>query len=210
MSPNALHSGCGDAVEFGSSYFEALMSTSAPQIHRAEDLLRMPDGDRYELVDGELVEVSMGGKSSWIGGQAYRRLSDYVTAHGGWSFPADAGFQCFSWDVERVRKPNSSYVAAGRFVNDEIPEGHIRIAPDLAVEVISPNDIYQDVEAKAEEYLHAGVRLVWVLNPNNRTVRIFSAENRLSTQLGPEDDLTGGDVLPGFSCRVAELFPPQA
>jgi len=54
------------------------------------------------------------------------------------------------------------------------------------------------------------MRLVWVLNPNNRTVRVFSTENRLSIQLGPNDDLSGGGVLPGFSCRIADLFPPQA
>lgn len=97
----------------------------------------------------------------------------------------------------------------GDLKRNKIPQGHIPIPPDLAVEVISPNDIYQDVEAKAEEYLDAGVRLVWVLNPNNRTVRVFSTENRLSIQLGPNDDLSGGSVLPGFTCRIADLFPPQ-
>lgn len=186
------------------------MSTAASLIHRAEDLLHMPDGDRYELVDGEFVEVEMGSKSSWVALEIAARLREFAKAKGGWAFGESTGYRCFAWDKERVRRPDASYVVMGRISPQEFPDPFITIAPDLAVEVISPNDIYYDVEAKAEEYLDAGVRIVWVVNPYNRTVRIFTQANRLSTQLGPNDELTGGDVLPGFTCRVADLFPPQA
>lgn len=75
----------------------------------------------------------------------------------------------------------------------------------MAVEVVSPSDAYIDVESKVDEYLDAGVRMVWVLNPQQRNVRVFVPGER-PQQLGLGDELTGGTVLPGFSVRVAELF----
>ena len=94
----------------------------------------------------------------------------------------------------------------GRFENNAIPQGHITIPPDLAVEVVSPNDLYCELERKVDEYLRAGVRMIWVLNPDFRTVRIFKDSIERSTQIGPNDELAGDDVLPDFRCRVAELF----
>jgi Uma2 family endonuclease len=181
------------------------MST-VEQTYTPEDLLRMPDGDRFELVDGQLVEKDMGGKSAWVGGEVFGQLRDIAKQHGGWAFPGDTLFQCFSFAPEMVRKPDAAYVAAGRFEDDEVPDGLIRVPPDLAVEVISPNDIYTRVEDIVDEYLRAGVRVVWVLNPENRTVRVFDDVEGRSTQLGPNDELTAPDVLPGFRCRIADLF----
>jgi len=182
------------------------MSTVEAPTYMPEDLLTMPDGDRYELVDGQLVEIDMGGQSSWVGGEAFGLLREYAQRHGGWAFPDATSYQCFPFDPARVRRPDASYVAAGRFANDEIPAGHIPIPPDLAVEVVSPNDLYYDVEGKVNEYLQAGVRMVWLLNPGNRTVRVFRESIEHSTQLGPDDELTGGEVLPGFRCPVGSLF----
>lgn len=170
------------------------------------DLLRLPDGDRFELVDGQLLEKDMGGKSAWVGGEVFGELRDYAKRHGGWAFPGDTGFQCFDFAPELVRKPDAPYVAPGRFANDEVPDGHIRATPDLAVEVVSPNDMYTRVEDKVDEYLRAGVPLVWVLNPENQTVRVFDDPEGRSTQLGPKDELTAPKVLPGFRCRIADLF----
>lgn len=186
------------------------MSTVEQQIYTPDDLLRMPDGDLFELVEGQLVEKDMGGKSAWVGGRIFKLLSLYEDEHGGWAFPGDTGFQCFAFEPEMVRKPDAAYVAAGRFENDEIPDGHIRVRPDLAVEVVSPNDIYTRVEDNVDEYLRAGVPLVWVLNPENRTVRVFEDPDGRSTQLGPKDELTAPKVLPGFRCRIAELFAGSA
>ena len=84
--------------------------------------------------------------------------------------------------------------------------GYITIAPDLAVEVVSPNDIYYEVEAKVDEYLSAGVRLVWVVNPVNKSVRVFQP-GRIVDEFGPDGELTGGGVIPGFTCSVRSLFP---
>ncbi|MBC8114141.1 MAG: Uma2 family endonuclease [Candidatus Saccharimonas sp.] len=184
------------------------MSSVAQPTITADELLRMPDGDRFELVDGELVERDMGTLAGWISNQVGALFDRYAKQHGGIAFGEGAWYRCYEDDPERVRKPDASYIRSGRLPGDEIPEGYITISPDVAVEVISPSDTYRDVEAKVAEYLDAGVPLVWLINPDNQSVRVFRAGQRV-VQLRATDELTGDDVLPGFRCPVAELFPPQ-
>jgi Uma2 family endonuclease len=175
-----------------------------------EDLLDMPDGDRFELVGGELVERHMGWNSSWIGGRVHHLLSTFCDAHPvALVAPADAGYQCFPDDPNKVRRADASIIRRERLPTDEQLQGHCRIAPDLAAEVVSPNDLYSEVEGKVEEYLAAGVKLVWVVNPPLRSVRVHRADGSV-TDLGEEDELSGEDVLSGFRCKVADLFrdPP--
>jgi Uma2 family endonuclease len=183
------------------------MSTVATkQRYTPEDLLAMPDAVSYELVDGELVEREMGWKSSVIGGRVFNLLLNHCDAHAlGWVAPADASYQCFPDAPNKVRKPDVSFIRLDRMPADEEPEGHCRITPDLAVEVISPNDLYYKVEDKVEEYLTAGVRLVWVVNPPTRTVHIYRADGT-TTLLREADELSGEDVVLDFHCRVSELF----
>ena len=172
-----------------------------------EDLLTMPDGERYELVDGELVEKDMGAESSWIGGQLFARLESFnQEAKLGWVLPSDVGYQCFAEDARRVRKPDTSFIRQGRLPRERLPKGHVRIFPDLAVEVVSPNDLFSEVRRKVGEYLGAGVRLVWVVNPDIRDVEVWRADGSV-TWFREGDELDGEDVLPGFRCRVGDLFP---
>jgi Uma2 family endonuclease len=187
------------------------MSTAQLTTYTADDLLRMPDGDRYELVDGQLVGIDMGAHSSWIGGQIFRQLDQYAKAgKQGWAFPADTGLQCFPEDLQRVRRPDSFMVISGRFPNEQLPDGFVRLAPDVVAEVVSPNDNYYQVDRKVWEYLEAGVRLVWVINPNTRTVMAYRGPKGDASIFREADELSGEDVLPGFRCRVADLFPPAA
>ncbi len=187
------------------------MSTTMTPRYSAADLLQMPDGDHYELVDGELVETDMGGKSSWVGLEVAARLREFARKRrGSFVFPEGAGYRCFPDNPEKVRRPDASFIDTGRLPGAVPPEGYILVPPDLAVEVISPNDSYYHVEKKVDEYLEAGVRMVWIVNPDNRTVRVVTRGQKEIVQLGPDDELTGGDVLPGFSCRVAEFFPTQS
>ena len=183
------------------------MSTVATNIqHSPEELLTRPDGDAYELVGGELVEREMGAKSSYIAGRIYARLDRFCDdQHLGWAFPEGTSFQCFPDDVDKTRRADVSFIRFGRLPREQPPEGHIRLAPDLAVEVVSPNDLAYDVDSKVEDYLHAGVRLVWVVNPMTRTVRVHRSDGPGAT-LRADDELTGGDVLPGFHCPIRELF----
>src|SRR5579885_3451928 len=171
-----------------------------------EDLLRMPEGDLYELVDGHLVERKMGARSSFIGGVLLGLLLRFLAQRPlGWAWPADCGYQCFPDAPNKVRKPDVSFLRFGRLPGDRLPPGHIPIPPDLAVEVISPNDLADEVDEKVEEYLGAGVRLAWVVHPQNRTVLIYRPNGSVSG-LRERDELDGEDVLPGFRCRVAEVF----
>src|SRR5439155_25652607 len=185
------------------------MSTAeAKTRYTSEDLLAMPDGKNYELVDGELVERNMGWESSWIGGQLHFLLTAYCKARRlGWVLPGHASYQCFPFPYDKVRRPDVSFISIQRLTPDRKPTGHCLIAPDLVVEVGSPNDLYLEVEAKVAEYLEAGVGLVWVVNPPTRSIRVHRKDG-IVTDLEATDELSGEDVISGFRCRVAEIFEP--
>ncbi len=171
-----------------------------------EELLRIPDGNRFELVDGELVELNVGAQSSYVAGRIYRLVSNFNEEKPqGWPFPEGTSYQCFPDAPGKVRKPDTSFVRFGRFPGEKLPQGHIQITPDLAAEVVSPNDSYYEVNEKVEEFLRARVPLVWVIDPNQRTVNVRRPDGRDVT-LRENDELTGEDVLAGFRCKVAELF----
>jgi len=173
-----------------------------------EALLAMPDGDQYEWVDGELVERQLGFRSSRIGGKLFQFLAVHGDQHQlGWVLPSDAGYQCFPDDPGKVRKPDVSFIQAARLAVEDEPEGWARIAPDLAVEVVSPHDLFEAVATKVREYLSAGVRLVWVIDTTTRMVYVYP-HGRRGEILMPEDELSGEDVVEGFHCRVADLFAP--
>jgi Uma2 family endonuclease len=173
-----------------------------------EDLLAMPDGGRYELVNGVLVERHMGVLADWIAGRLHHYLSAFCDIHpSGWVIlGGDSGYQGFPNSPRTVRKPDVSFVRYGRFPGEELPLGYARLVPDLAAEVVSPNDLYEEVDQKVEEYLRARVRLVWVISPRNHTVRVYRPDES-SQSLREDDELDGEDVLPGFRCRVGDLFP---
>jgi Uma2 family endonuclease len=180
-----------------------------PTIYTPEELLAI-SGDRlYELVDGGLLEKDMGGKSSWVGGQIFYYLSSFVgDAQIGWVFPADASYQCFPDDPERVRLPDVSLILKGRLPGEQVPDGHIPVPPDLAVEVVSPNDSFSEVREKAEEYLRAGVRRVWLVDPGTRTIEILGADGFIAL-LRDGDEIGGEPVLPGFRCGVGDFFATE-
>ena len=172
-----------------------------------DDLAALPDQASYELVDGKLVERPMASFSSWIGGVILHLLSVHCNGNRlGWVFGPDEGYQCFPEDPNRIRKADVSFIRAGRLPG-EVPgwTGYQKLAPDLAVEVLSPNDLAADVHKKIDQYLGAGVRLIWVVIPETREVRIHRSDRTVS-QIGIDGELTGEDVVPGFRCRVAELF----
>src|SRR5687767_12158820 len=106
-----------------------------------EDLLSLPDGERYELVDGELVEKDMGAESDWVATKLIARLENFDPEGSlGLLFGGTAGYQCFGEDRIQVRKPDVSFVRTGRLPDNVPPQGHILLHPDLAVEIVSPND----------------------------------------------------------------------
>lgn len=186
------------------------MNLLVPQpTYTADDLLTLPDGDRYELVDGRLTEKHMGAESSYVGGRLGRLLANHCESpFSGWVLPADASYQFLPDRPNLVRKPDVSFIRLGRLSNEELPAGHIRLAPDLAVEVVSPNDLYCEVEEKVREYRQAGVRLVWIVVPPSRSVLIRRLDGTV-TEVREGDELSGEDVVPGFRCRVTDIFHPS-
>jgi Uma2 family endonuclease len=185
------------------------MSASvATQIqYTPEDLLAMPDGKSFELVGGHLVERNMGAEASWIGGQLYWSLNSYCAERKlGWAFPADNGYQCFPHEPGLVRRPDVSFIRFGRLAGGTLPKGWIKIPPDLAVEVVSPNDIAYQLEDKLEDYQKVDVPLVWVVYPNSRTVWVRRGDGSTS-HLHEDDTLLGEQIIPGFQYAVREIFP---
>ncbi len=108
-------------------------------------------------------------------------------------------------DPDTVREPDIAYISAERMpIGAEIP-GYSEVVPDLVVEVASPSDTLQQVEEKSRMWLGYGVRLVWTMHPSTRTVNVY-AESGAGLTLTEEDVLDGGDVLPGFSWEVSDIF----
>lgn len=171
-----------------------------------EDLLRMPGGDRYELIDGVPVEKSMGAKADEVGSALIGALLPYCRANKlGRVYGAATGYQCFPSKPKQVRMPDVSFVAAGRLADDTTPDGYILVPPDFAAEVVSPRDKYEQVALKIADYKDAKVRLIWVISPKTKTVLIRRADGSCS-EVGEDGQLSGEDVIPGFACTVAELF----
>src|SRR4051812_38835109 len=185
-------------------------AVAAKTNYTPEDLLAMPDEKNYELVDGHLVERNMSALSSWVAGRLYRHLDTHVDEQQlGWAFPEGTGYQCFPAAPDKVRKPDVSFIRSDRFPADAWTEGYLSIPPDLAVEVISPNDLAWEVDQKVAEYFGVGVPLVWVVHPEARAVRVHRVAGPVSW-LREQDQLEGENILPGFHCRVSAIFPPWA
>ncbi len=182
-------------------------ATATEVRYTPEDLLAMPDGKSYELVDGGLVERNMGAKSSRVGGRLHSRLDPFCEEHNlGIVWPADNGYQCFPHAPGLVRKPDVSFVRSGRLPGDIEPDGWVKIPPDLAVEVVSPNDSAKDLEEKLVDYRKVKVPLIWVIYPETRTARVHRADGSASDLL-EDDELSGEDVIPGFRCPLREILP---
>jgi Uma2 family endonuclease len=175
-----------------------------------EDLLAMPDGKRYELVNGQLVERNMGAESSEVGGNLHSNLHVFCRDRDlGKVWPADNGYQCFPHAPGLVRKPDVSFVKKGRLPGDVAPDGWVRIPPDLAVEVVSPGDTIEQFEEKLEDYQKAGVPLIWVIYPKRRKARVFRLDGP-PDELSEDDELSGEDIIPGFRCPLREILPRLA
>jgi Uma2 family endonuclease len=183
------------------------MSVAAPPRLTPEDLLALPDHKGYELVDGELVELKISEDSSWIAGEILILLGTYIRGKGlGWVYPEGTAFRCFS-DPDRIRRADASFIRRERRPQGPVQVGFTEVAPDLAVEVVSPGDVAYEVENKVQDWLLAGVETVWVVMPPNRSVTVY-AQGQKPVKLETQDEITL-DMIPGFRYQVAEFFPPQ-
>jgi Uma2 family endonuclease len=188
-----------------------MITVATEKRYTPEDLLTMPDGKLYELVDGRLVERKTSVWSSYVAGVIFHLLHSFCCEHRrGWVFPEGTSFRCFPALPGRVRKPDVAFIRLQRLsLEQATTEGHCPIAPDLAVEVVSPNDTTYETDEKVREFLDAGVPLVWVVNPEQRTVEIHRATGT-GTILRENDEIGGEDVIPGFRSRVGDFSLPPA
>lgn len=171
----------------------------------AADLLAMPDGKYYELIDGQLEARDVGFESVRIATRLIIFLGAYCDQMKlGWVLGSDAGYQCFAPDSQRVRRPDVSFISLEKIPLDHPPMGFIHIAPDLAVEVVSPNDVADDLDKKVIEYLDAGVRLVWVIHPVIRQVLVYRPNS--AEALSFHDELSGEDIIPGFRVKISDVL----
>lgn len=173
----------------------------------AEELLRLPTtGRRMELVKGKVYEMPPpGARHGNVAMQIGMLLNAYARANQlGRGFAAETGF-ILRRDPDTVRAPDASFVARNRLPEGELPEGYLEVPPDLAVEVLSPGDARREVREKVEDWLGAGTRLVWVINPATRSATVYRSVDDFQ-ELSEEESLDGGDVLPGFACQLGELF----
>jgi Uma2 family endonuclease len=168
-----------------------------------EELLKLPkDGYKRELVDGKIVMSPAGYRHGRVIIRLATRLAAFCGQHGlGDVLDSSTGFRLPS---RNLRVPDVSFVARGR-VSEPPPEGFAELAPDLVVEVLSPGDSPRLILDKVGEYLGAGARLVWVIDPETRGAAVYRSLTDVK-RVPPAGTLDGEDVLPGFSCPLADIL----
>lgn len=172
----------------------------------ANDLLGLEKlGKSTELVRGRLIVRE---PPSTYHGRVQSTLNvlvgSYVRAHAlGAVFGQDTGFKIAS-DPDTVRAPDLAFVDQSR-VPEIARRGYAAMAPDLVAEILSPDDRPGEVVAKVGDWLDAGVRLVWVIDPDRRVATVYQADGSVAA-VASDSTVSGEPVLPGFSFRLAELF----
>src|SRR5687768_9520186 len=179
------------------------MSTTT-HLMTAEELIKLDGPYCHELVKGELLTMSPPGAKH---GAVTMRLSSALDTHVeenklGIVFVAETGF-LLERDPDTVLAPDSSFIRSDRI--NTLPDGYLEMAPDLVVEVISPTQSRPEMERKATRWLDYGVLEVWLVDAKRLTVNIRrpAGNNQL---LREGEDLTGGDIVPGFRISVGRIF----
>lgn len=172
-----------------------------------EAFARLPDEDglRLELARGRVVREPAPGMGH---GEVAARICQALWRSGeerglGWAL-FDTGF-VLSRSPDTVRVPDVAFVSSHRFPGGKLPKGFGEGAPELAVEVVSPSNSASGMQRKALEYLDAGARLVWVADPDARTVTVYRSRSEIRI-LEADEVLGGGDLLPELGVVVGELF----
>lgn len=177
-----------------------------PRLVTAEEFARIPDDDHlYELVEGRVIRMSPpGGVHAVLSTRLAVLLSQHADAHGIGVVMTHGGFKLAS-NPDTVRGPDVAFIRRERIPETGVPEGFWPGPPDLAIEIRSPGDRRSEILAKVDDYFKRGVRLVWVVNPRQKTVTVYQ---RLSPPVtyGMAETLDASDVVPGFTCEVRRIF----
>lgn len=175
------------------------------QLHyTGEELLCMPDSERYELADGELVLMPPppGGLHGAISGNVYFALRTYASQGYGGLVVVEAGFY-LRRHPDTVRAPDIAFYRH----SSEVPVGYFETVPDIAIEVVSPSQNSAELESRVQDFLTAGVAQVWVLYPRNQTLHRFYPDGTARI-LKLHQTLEGDDeLLPGLQIPLRQIFP---
>lgn len=184
------------------------MSSVAQRLVTADEFLTMPPrkGVKVELVRGEVIEVCRPGFQHGLCQIRTGALLDqYHRSRSHGRAVVETGLVT-ERDPDTVRGPDVSYWSFARLPADQTPRGYPDVAPDLGVEVLSPSNRLTLILKKLAEYFERGVRMVWVIDPEDRTLTIYRTTDQ-GLLLHESATVTCEDVLPGFSCRVADMLP---
>lgn len=172
--------------------------------HTKEDLERLEDPERFELIDGDLVELDMGTTSNAIAARILGRLSVFVEdASLGHVMAGETTLAIFG--AEMLPRADGVYISMTTLDGRQLPQGHLDIVPDLVLEVVSGRDIASRVNTKVERYIQAGIRLVWVAWPDTQTIGVYRADGSVM-RLTWHAVLSGEDVVPGFELPLSRIF----
>lgn len=183
----------------------ATSRTAEPGLKTIEEFERLPDeASRMELVRGQVVrEPPAGFEHGALAVRIATCLDSFVRQHGlGKVLGAETGFVLFD-DPPTVRAPDVAFVTRDRLPSDT--RGFGRLAPDLAVEIVSPSNTVAEIQDKVFDYLDAGTKLVWVVEPRGRTVTVYRSRDEIRI-LTSSQELEGDEVLPGFRIELLEFF----
>jgi Uma2 family endonuclease len=184
------------------------MATVVQKPITADEFIRLPDppdGSKQELVRGEVITMPPPGFQHGLRQLRVAGLLDrFATPSRLGRVTVESGV-ITERDPDSVRGPDVAFWSANRLPFELEPKGYPDVAPDLCVEILSPGQSWRKLREKLEEYFTRGVRMVWIVDPEDRTVRVYRDPNE-GRILHETATLSGEDVLPGFSCRVAELF----
>jgi Uma2 family endonuclease len=176
----------------------------------AEFMALNRDGHRYEIVNGELIDMgNSGAKHGYVCSVLMIFLGGYVHIQKiGAMFDSSTAFKMKSGNK---RSPDISFMAKERLQGlEELPDGFLEGAPDLAVEILSPSNTVEEIHNKLVEYFENGSRLVWVINPKEKYVLVYRSSQEPDRLLKSVDSLDGEDIVPGFTLPIAELFQKLA
>lgn len=173
----------------------------------ADDLLRLGDAVHGELIRGVFCEMTPTGREHGaIVVNLGFELGKFIKPRRmGWLVASDSGVW-LERDPDTVRAPDIAFTSAERSPLEVRVTGYAEVVPDLVAEVVSPTDRNREMHDKAQMWLRHGVRMVWVVYPQTRTVDVYRADG--TSTLGEGDSLSGLDVLPGFACPIEAIFEP--
>jgi Uma2 family endonuclease len=192
-------------MDLGNIPARRVRSDPKPGSATVDDLLRVnSQGGMCELIDGVLVEKAMGWRESLIASLLCELIRQFLRAHDLGLVSGPDGF--FKILKTQVRGPDVAFTSWDRLPGGKVPHAPVpELVPDLAIEILSEGNTYGEMARKRREYFHAGVRQVWMIDLDERTVAVYSDITQYEL-FDETQSLSGGDILPGLQISLSELF----